>query len=73
MASFVGAALRANLVPKRLRLVHPCIGRPSNVFLLECVKGGGEGLTVEPPLFVRDGEGNYTPELLGAYEPEGLG
>lgn len=73
MASFVGAALRAKLVPKRLRLVHPSIGRPSNVFLLECVKGGGEGLAVEPPLFVRDGEGNYTPELLKAYEPEGLG
>ena len=72
MAAFMGAALGAGLAPKRLRLVYPRISRPSNLFLIECVKGGGEGLVAEPPLFVHDERGGYTPELLRAYEPEGL-
>ncbi|MDO4787176.1 MAG: methyltransferase domain-containing protein [Fretibacterium sp.] len=72
MAAFIGAVLQRGLVPKRLRLIHPRPLKPSNLFLIECVKGGGEGLLVERPLFVHDEEGNYTPELLRAYEPEGL-
>ena len=73
MAALMGAALSVGLAPKRLRLVHPRPSRPSNLFLIECVKGGGEGLTVEPPLFVHDEDGGYTRELLKAYEPEGFG
>mgnify|MGYP000862693204 FL=1 len=73
MAALMGAALGVGLAPKRLRLVHPRPSRPSNLFLIECVKGGGEGLTVEPPLFVYGEDGGYTPELLKAYEPEGFG
>lgn len=72
MGSFMEAALGAGLAPKRLRLVHPRPSRPANLFLIECMKGGGEGLIVEPPLFVHDENRNYTAELLKAYEPEGL-
>jgi len=53
-------------------LVHPRPGAPSNLLLLECARGGGEGLTVEPPLFVLGADGRYTEELLSAYEPSGL-
>ncbi len=72
LAPFMSFLLARRLVPKRLRLVHPRRESPSNLFLIECVKAGGEGLTVEPPLFVTDGNGEYTPDLLRAYEPEGL-
>ncbi|MDR3230718.1 MAG: methyltransferase domain-containing protein [Synergistaceae bacterium] len=58
--------------PKRLMLVYPRQGERANLFLVEGLKGGGSGLTVEPPLFVYDEAGNYTPELLRAYETEGF-
>ncbi|MDR2137816.1 MAG: hypothetical protein LBO68_05950 [Synergistaceae bacterium] len=72
MAEFLTLAVGRGVEPKRLRLVHPRRGEKANLFLLEASKGGGIGVTIEPPLFVYDGAGNYTPELLRAYEPEGL-
>ena len=68
----LSALVSCGLSPKRLRWVHPSPERPAGLFLLEALKGGGEGLTVEPPLFVRDERGDYTPELLRAYEIGGL-
>ncbi|WP_456342534.1 tRNA1(Val) (adenine(37)-N6)-methyltransferase [Thermovibrio sp.] len=41
-----------SLEPKRLRFIYPEEGREANLFLLECLKGGGKGTTVEPPLVV---------------------
>lgn len=72
LAPFIEAMLLHKLAPKRLRLVHPRRGRPANLFLMEALKGGGEGLTVEPPLVVLGDDGQYTPELLRAYTLEGL-
>ncbi len=40
------------LEPKRLRFVHPRAGEPARRVLVEARKGGGEGLIVEPPLFL---------------------
>lgn len=40
------------LEPKRLRFIYPCPGKSANLFLLEAVKGGGKGITVESPLVV---------------------
>jgi len=42
------------------------------VVLVEALRGGKPGMTVEPPLFIEDGSGNYTEELLSAYTKEGL-
>ena len=75
MAEFLALCVGKKLEPKRLRLVHPKMGEKANLFLLESLKGGGTGLTVERPLFVHDaagGPGKYTPELLQAYELNGL-
>ncbi|MBR1672410.1 MAG: methyltransferase domain-containing protein [Fretibacterium sp.] len=72
LAAFVGSMLGHRLAPKRLLMVHPRRESPSNLFLIECVKGGGEGLTVAPPLIVMGKDGKYTPDLLRAYGPEGL-
>lgn len=72
MGEFLELMTGGGIVPKRLRLVHPRAGKRANLFLVEGLKGGGSGLIVEPPLFVYEENGNYTPELLKAYEPEGL-
>ncbi|GAB1399986.1 methyltransferase domain-containing protein [Aminivibrio sp.] len=66
-------ALRSQeLEPKRIRFVHPLPGRPSSVVLVEASAGGKPGMTVEPPLYIEDGHGSYTEELLRAYTKEGL-
>jgi tRNA1(Val) A37 N6-methylase TrmN6 len=72
MGEFISLAAGKKLEPKRLRLVYPRMGDKANLFLLESLKGGGPGLTVDPPLFVHDANGGYTPELLQAYELDGL-
>ena len=62
-------ALKAHrITPKRLRFVHPDNNHDSGIFLLESIKDGGEGLSILPPLFVRDFDGKYTSEVLQAYE-----
>jgi len=72
MAEFLAICVDKKLEPKRLRLVYPRAGDNAGLFLIESLKGGGSGLTVERPLFVHDATGKYTPELLQAYELEGL-
>jgi tRNA1(Val) A37 N6-methylase TrmN6 len=72
LAEFLALMIGGSIEPKCLRLVHPREGEKANLFLVEGLKGGGPGLTVEPPLFVHDGAGRYTPDLLKAYGPEGL-
>ena len=73
LAAFVGTMLARSLAPIRLRMIHPRRERPANLFLVECVKdaegrGRPVGLTVEPPLVVQGDDGEYTPDLLRAYE-----
>ncbi|HOG16038.1 MAG TPA: tRNA1(Val) (adenine(37)-N6)-methyltransferase [Syntrophales bacterium] len=70
-AFFIYAAVRsveilarmraAGIEPKRLRLVHDDRDVPGAFALIEGRRGGGEGLKVEPPLFLREG-GGYTEE-----------
>ena len=54
------------LEPKRLRLVHPRVGKEANMVLVEGIKDARQGLQVLPPLFVYDGEG-YSSELRAIY------
>jgi tRNA1(Val) A37 N6-methylase TrmN6 len=83
MSEFLALMTDRGIEPKRLRLVYPRMGRRANLFLVEGLKGGGPNLIVEPPLFVHNvhdvhdvhekpGTNRYTPELLKAYELEGL-
>ena len=71
MDVFLSAMRNHRMTPKRLRPVYPNMHYNSGVFLCECVKDGGEGMSVLPPLFVRNDDGNYTSEILKAYEPDG--
>ena len=72
MAEFLTAMSSRGIEPKRLRLVHPREGEKAVLFLVEALKGGGPGLTVESPLFVHGADNAYTLDLLKAYELEGL-
>lgn len=58
---------KSGLQPKRLRLVHPFDHRDANLFMIEAVKGGRDGMVVEPPLIVYKEPGVYTDELQDLY------
>ena len=65
---FINAMTSHKLTPKRIRFVYSGENNNSGIFLLESIKDGGEGMIILPPLFVRDSDGNYTPEILKAYD-----
>lgn len=58
----------AGIEPKRLRMVHGSKEKRPGMVLIEGVYGSrGGNLVVEPPLFIYDDDGNYTPEVLQYY------
>ncbi len=61
-----------NILPKRIRLVHPRPDKKASMILVDAVRSAGTGVTIEPPLFIYDEQGHFTPDLLAAYRlPEG--
>ncbi|MDA8387679.1 MAG: tRNA1(Val) (adenine(37)-N6)-methyltransferase [Nitrospiraceae bacterium] len=76
-----GALADGGFEPKRLRFVHGRPGPPAGglaggptggpagakIVLVESVKGGSPGLSVERPLFVYAPDGSYSPEVRGIY------
>jgi tRNA1Val (adenine37-N6)-methyltransferase len=54
------------LEPKRVRPVYSRQGEAAVLFLVECVKGGGVNLKVEPPLYIYDKD-DYTEEVKAYY------
>jgi tRNA1Val (adenine37-N6)-methyltransferase len=57
------STMRANkLEPKRIRFVHPRIGMPASVMIVEARVGGGIEAAIEPPLILYDSPGIYTNE-----------
>lgn len=66
LAELLDEMRRNGLEPKRLRCIHSRPGDPARLVLLESRRGGGVGLTVEPPLYVYDGD-EYSAEVLSIY------
>jgi tRNA1(Val) A37 N6-methylase TrmN6 len=56
----------------RLRLVHPQSDKPASRLLLTGIKGSRAPLTVEPPLFLHDGFGRFTPEAEALHRGEAV-
>lgn len=54
--------------PKRIRWVHPRERERASFVLIEAIKGGNEEAQIEPPLFIYQGDGNYTKEVLSYYK-----
>ena len=55
------------LEPKRLRICYPRADRKPDLVLLECVRGGREGLSVEKPCIIWKEDGTYTDEIRELY------
>jgi tRNA1Val (adenine37-N6)-methyltransferase len=53
--------------PKRMQLVYPYIDKEPNMVLVEGLRGGKPRMQIEPPLIVYHKNGEYTEELLKAY------
>lgn len=61
--------LEKNRMPlKRLKVVYPKPKAEASVILAEARRNAGKGVKVEPPLYICDESGSYTPELISAYE-----
>ena len=68
LADLCGALEQHQLALKRLRFVHPRPGKDANLVLVDAVKQGGAGVTVLPPLFLRDERNQTTGEYREIYE-----
>lgn len=52
---------------KRLTPIYTKPARPARLVHVECVKGGGQVLDVEPPFFVHNDAGGYSPAMQRLY------
>lgn len=65
--------LRAvKLEPKRIRFVHPYIGKEANIVLIEALKDGKPELRLLPPLVVHEPDGSYSGEVRDIFEGRSL-
>ena len=62
LAEFIRCAADLKLAMLRLRMVHGTGQTVAKMFLVELAKGRRGDVTVEPPLIVYDGRGEYTAE-----------
>ncbi|WDF83719.1 tRNA1(Val) (adenine(37)-N6)-methyltransferase [Lacticaseibacillus pabuli] len=54
----------ADLAPKRIRFVHPKVGREANMVLIETRRSGKpDGVRIMSPIFVYNDQGDYNPEV----------
>ncbi len=55
------------LEPKRMRLIFPFADKEPNMVMIEARKNAKRRLTIEPPLVVRNDDGEYTDEINKIY------
>ena len=67
LAEIVCVLRTYSLEPKRMKLVHPFVGREANMVLLEAVRGGGVMMKVEAPIIVFEKQGVYSEEIRTTY------
>lgn len=53
---------------KRMRLIQPFADKEPNLVLIEARKNAKRRLTIEPPLVVRNDDGEYTAEIKEIYD-----
>lgn len=63
LPELVALALQMKLSVLRLRMIHNNAESPATMFMAELAKGRRSAPVVEPPLFVRDMQGEYTDEV----------
>lgn len=63
MAEILSKMRTAGLEPKRMRFVHPYVDREPTLILIEGLRGGKSGMTIENPLIIYEPDGSYTQEM----------
>lgn len=63
LPEFMAEAAQMKLAVLRIRMIHNNAGSPATMFMAELAKGRRSAPVVEPPLFVRDMDGEYTDEV----------
>jgi len=58
-----------SIEPKRLRVVHSRLGDEAGLVVVEGVKGGQPGLSIEAPLYIYEKDERYTPEVENMFLP----
>jgi tRNA1Val (adenine37-N6)-methyltransferase len=53
--------------PKRVKMIHPKMGKAPNIVLVEGQRDGGPYLKWDAPLYVYDDDGKYTKEIDSIY------
>lgn len=53
--------------PKRVKMIHPKVGKAPNIVLVEGQRDGGAYLKWDAPLYVYDDNGKYTKEIDSIY------
>lgn len=67
LADAVCCMRECGIEPKRLRLMIHSAGKKPSLFLLEGKKGANSGMVIEPPLYLKDGTGQWTADALAMY------
>ena len=67
MLSIMSLLSHNHLEPKRFRLIYPTTDKAANLVLIEAVKDAKPGLHPQPPLIIRDKNGDLTNELKSIY------
>lgn len=67
LAEMMDLMRKYKVEPKRLRLVCKCVGQSPWLVLVEGKRCANTALTIEPNLYVEDGNGNFSEEMINIY------
>ena len=67
LADIIYEMRNIGIEPKRIRFVHPSIGKRPNLLLIEGARGGNKELKFMDPLYIHDENGEYTEEIHRIY------
>ena len=59
-----------NLTPKKIQFIYPNEKSDSNLFMIEAVKNGKDGLELLKPLYVHNMDGSYKDEIKEYFKEE---
>ncbi|MEM5789172.1 MAG: methyltransferase [Syntrophobacteraceae bacterium] len=68
IAHLFNSAHENGFTPKRLTIIHSRPGDPGRLVHLECRKGGGEEVRIEPPFYIYEDGAHYSPAMKRLYE-----
>jgi len=63
LPEFMALAAELKLSVLRVRMIHSNAASPATMFMIELAKGRRSAPVIEPPLFVRDMDGEYTDQV----------